>query len=223
MQLAVMPKRRRKIFTLKNKRRLPAWLAYPLSWLGHLLFLSYRLKLEPEAEAALANAEQAPIFACWHNRIIFGAAALPSRQRRRLALLISRSRDGEYIATLARLFKFQVVRGSSSRGGAPALLALKRALDEDVSPLISVDGPRGPRYSVHSGAASLARLSSRPIVPLCFSFSRYIELKSWDAMRIPLPFARIRVSAAAALYVDKDCPPDHVQAALAQELNRLCN
>lgn len=217
-----MSKPRRKIFTLKNKRRLPLWLAYPFSWLVHLLLFSCKLELDEDAEAALSNTAPAAIFACWHGRIILGAAALPRRLRKRLVLLISRSRDGEYIATMARLFKFQVARGSSSRGGGTALLMLKRALDRGVSPLIAVDGPRGPRHRVHSGIVTLAALSSHPIVPVCFDFSRYITLKSWDAMRIPLPFSRIRVSCAAPLYVSKGEEPSEIQAQIGQILSQLC-
>lgn len=203
-----MPKGLRKIFTFKNKRRLPLWLAWPLAMLGRLLFCTYRVQLEGDRENPAFNVASSAVFACWHNRVIFGVPQLPLLLRQQLSLLISASRDGEYISTLAKMFHFNVVRGSSSRGGVAALLALKREIKQNRSLIITVDGPRGPRYCVHSGIIALAALTDSPIIPLCCNFSHYLELKSWDRMQIPLPFAKITMTFGQPIRVDSFSNPE---------------
>ncbi len=192
----------RKIFTFKNKRRMPLWLAWPLALLGRLFFFTCRVKIEGYAGPSANNVACPAVFACWHNRVIFGVPQLPLSLRSNLSLLISASRDGEYIATLAKLFQFHVVRGSSSRGGVAALLAMKREIQQQRCLIIAVDGPRGPKYSVHSGIIALAALTNAPIIPLCFNYSHFVELKSWDRMQIPLPFSKVTLVFAPAVNVD---------------------
>ena len=82
----------------------------------------------PRAEGELAesgcigNADGStpPVIWCfWHRAVI------PATYRFRnqgLAVMTSRSFDGEYIARTIEKLGFRAVRGSSTRGGAPALL-----------------------------------------------------------------------------------------------------
>ncbi|HXU87623.1 MAG TPA: DUF374 domain-containing protein, partial [Methylomirabilota bacterium] len=72
------------------------------------------------------------IYGVWHGRILI-VPWLTARFRRtegarNVRVLASRSRDGELVAAFVRRFGLEVVRGSSSRGGAAALRALARAL-----------------------------------------------------------------------------------------------
>jgi lysophospholipid acyltransferase (LPLAT)-like uncharacterized protein len=211
----------RKIFTFKNKRRMPLWIAWPLALLGRLLFFTCRVKIEGCSEPWTVNVASPAIFACWHNRVIFGVPQLPLLLRRNLSLLISASRDGEYIATLAKLFQFQVVRGSSSRGGVAALMSLKHEIQKNRSLIITVDGPRGPKYCVHSGVVALAALTNAPIVPLCFNYSRYLELKSWDRMQIPLPFSKVTVVFSQPIKVDRIDDREATQELVRQQLLQI--
>lgn len=210
-----------KIFTFKNKRRLPLWLAWPLAMLGRLFFLTCRVKIEGKNSVSADNVISPAIFACWHNRIIFGVPQLPRKLREKLSLLISASRDGEYIATLAKLFHFETVRGSSSRGGMAALLALKREIQQNRSVIIAVDGPRGPRYCVHSGIVALGALTKTPVVPVCFNFSRFFEMKSWDRMQIPFPFSKVTITFAPPLLIDSLNDKSNGQELLRQELLQI--
>lgn len=200
---------------------MPLWLAWPLAVLGRLFFFTCRVKIEGCSEPWIINVASPAIFACWHNRVIFGVPQMPLALRRNLSLLISASRDGEYIATLAKLFQFQVVRGSSSRGGVAALLTLKREIQQNRSLIITVDGPRGPKYCVHSGIIALAVLTNAPIVPLCFNYSHFLELKSWDRMQIPLPFSKVTVTFAPALKVDRINDQEATRELVRKELLQI--
>ena len=61
------------------------------------------------------------IYALWHAHIL-----IPVYASRNLGIkaLISQHRDGEYIAQIVQWLGFDVARGSTTRGGAKALLSI---------------------------------------------------------------------------------------------------
>jgi lysophospholipid acyltransferase (LPLAT)-like uncharacterized protein len=133
----------------------------------------------------------------WHQHELFCARYLLLQQRRRqlrLGFLISPSVDGELVAMIVRRLGSYVIRGSSSHTGAQALKAYFEALmREKVSPVITPDGPRGPRFQFKPGAILLAQMSGRPMLPLAYAASRALQL-GWDGFVLPLPFARIAIA-----------------------------
>lgn len=106
--------------------------------------------------------------------------------------LASLSKDGELLAAVLRRLGYGVVRGSTSRGGVGALRAAEAALREGGRPALAVDGPRGPRGTVHPGAEALARRGGVPVVFATVE-ARGARLRSWDRFLVPWPFARVRV------------------------------
>ena len=132
--------------------------------------------------------DQPVIFCIWHNRL---ALCLMLYQRyvarlhpgRRLAAMVSASRDGGMLARILNHFGVQPVRGSSSRRGPQALLELTSWAERGYDLAITPDGPRGPRYSVQDGVVALARLTGLPIVPVTYHLTWKFCLRSWD--RVP--------------------------------------
>jgi len=108
-------------------------------------------------------------------------------------VLISRSRDGTLGTEVGRLLGAEVARGSTSRGGGPALRQLVRALAGGSTVLVIPDGPRGPAGELKPGVVALAGLAGVPVLPLAMAVDRGWRLRSWDRMVIPKPFARLRV------------------------------
>ncbi|MBV6417080.1 MAG: hypothetical protein CMLOHMNK_01716 [Steroidobacteraceae bacterium] len=148
-------------------------------------------------DAALA---MAPSFipVLWHQHQLFCAKWLLEQHPRVTAgFLISPSVDGEIGAMLVDRFGGVAVRGSSTHTGARALRDYYEALvKRGVSPLITPDGPRGPRFEFKPGAILLAQMSGRPMLPMAYAASRAI-LFHWDRFVIPLPFARIVIAIGA--------------------------
>ncbi len=148
----------------------------------------------------LAGANPQPaIFTIWHNRLalsleIFRQYMLRRQPERRLAALVSASRDGGLLARILEHYGVQPVRGSSSRRGPQALLELTTWAERGYDLAITPDGPRGPRYVVQEGVISLAQLTGQPIVPVAYHLSRKFCPKSWDRFQVPLPFGRCEVS-----------------------------
>ncbi|MDD2803964.1 MAG: DUF374 domain-containing protein [Elusimicrobiales bacterium] len=138
-----------------------------------------------------------------------------------LCCLVSKSKDGEYMARLLGFFGFNCVRGSSSHGGLLALRGLLRATAQGHSAVITPDGPRGPIYKMHPGVIFLAQKSGLPIIPAACALSRKRIIRSWDKYQFPLPFSRVEAVYGAPFIVS--AADDAAAKALELEniLNRL--
>lgn len=176
-------------------------------------------------QAALAEAPSlVPCF--WHQHQGFCAKYLLEQRARGLAVgwLISPSVDGELGAMLVRRVGGRVIRGSSTHTGARALRDYYRALvQENVSPVITPDGPRGPRFKFKPGAILLAQMSRRPILPMAYAASRAWLVK-WDKFVIPWPFARIAIAIGPPRYVPRVIDAAQIvrlQVEMQAELKRL--
>lgn len=153
------------------------------------------------------------IYALWHSSL---AMLAWTHRHRGIQVLVSQHQDGEVIARILATLGYGLVRGSSRRGGVEALFSLAKQLDAGLDVAITVDGPVGPRYAVQPGVALLARRSGRPIVPVIASARRTLFLPTWDALRIPLPWTRLRVQHAPAQYIPAGAPEAAVTAARHQ-------
>jgi lysophospholipid acyltransferase (LPLAT)-like uncharacterized protein len=150
--------------------------------------------------------EKPRIFAFWHNRILM----MPYIYERfcpgrRMLMLVSRSRDGEFITRIMNRFGIDGVRGSSSKGGLGALREMVRELEgksaRDIG--ITPDGPRGPRGKVQDGVLAVAMASGRPIIPVTTHLSRKWELPSWDRFQIPQPGSLCRLVVGPVVVAPK--------------------
>jgi lysophospholipid acyltransferase (LPLAT)-like uncharacterized protein len=114
------------------------------------------------------------------------------KRRRRTAVMVSWSRDGALQAGVMRVNGMRVIRGSSSKGGARALVAIVRALrNAPLDVAFAVDGPRGPHGSVQPGALACARHVQGVLVPMGSAASpARVLTRAWDRMVLPLPFSR---------------------------------
>ena len=166
------------------------------------------------------------IIAIWHNRLAISIMAynryvkrdLPTR---RMAALVSASRDGGLVAKVLENFEVTPIRGSSSRRAAPALKQLVGAAKAGYDIAITPDGPRGPCYHVQQGAIAVAQHSGLVIVPVGIGFSNKVRLKSWDQFQIPIPFSRCHVIFGEPIGVPKnltEAEREYVRLQLEQKL-----
>jgi len=128
------------------------------------------------------------------------------------AALISASRDGELLADAIKRFGFDVVRGSSSRLGASAILQLEGVLASGRDVVITPDGPRGPAYELGPGIIFLAQKSGAAVVPINIEYSSCWRIKSWARFIVPRPFARVRVIIGAPYRVRSTSTDDEFEA-----------
>lgn len=178
-------------------RLVPFLAAHLVKLVAYTLRVGYE-GLDPVEDLVARN--QRFILTFWHRRLAMMPLAYPfRRQGRGVAILSSDSRDGERSAATWRWFGIHAVRGTAADDGAKALVRMIRAVKEGWDFGITPDGPKGPRQQLKPGVLALARKTGARIVPVCVAFDRCIELKTWDAMVIPIPFARCTVSFGAPL------------------------
>jgi lysophospholipid acyltransferase (LPLAT)-like uncharacterized protein len=152
------------------------------------------------------------IGALWHNRLLIFPFVLrrffPQRDG---AALISASRDGDLLADGVKRFGYDVIRGSSSRLGASAILQLTEVLASARDVVITPDGPRGPVYELGPGIIFLAQRSGAAVLPMNLEYSRCWRLGSWDGFIVPRPFAKVRVLINQPHHVRSTTTPDEFE------------
>ncbi len=171
-------------------------------------------------DAVRASGRQ-PIYALWHGRILAGTIYLRDRG---IVVITSENFDGEWIARIIRRFGYQTARGSTSRGGARALVEMRREMQRGRPTAFTVDGPRGPARVAQPGAVWLASVTGNPIVPFHIEASSAWTVNSWDRHQIPKPGSEVAIAIGAPLDVPRRAGPDEIErarVALESALGRL--
>jgi hypothetical protein len=188
----------------------PKRLLARIGWaLMSMVAFTLRCRLDDQSGFSTGTLKGPAILCLWHNRLALAPMVYQRYFRhrastRRLAAIVSASRDGAVVAHLLRLFGMESARGSTSRRGPAAMLELARLASRGYTLAITPDGPRGPCYHLQSGVVYLAQVTQLPIVPCSMNVNWKICLKSWDRFQIPLPFSRVVVEFAPPLQVPRD-------------------
>ncbi len=193
--------------------------------LCYALHCSYRYKvLNPQyrQQAEGLHPKASFVIASWHQNCFAG---ILSHAGQNLALLVSRSFDGNLISAVAHRLGLETIRGSSRKGGQDALTELIQRVSVGQRAAFTVDGPKGPIYEVKRGIFQLSASTSAPILPLLAIADRYWTIKkSWDRFRIPKPFARVSVIYGKPFIVSQlecDTQLEALSQRLKQELHVL--
>lgn len=158
-----------------------------------LRLLARTWRVTREGDHALDETRKAGtpfVIILWHGELL---PILWAHRDQGVSVLISTHADGEIIARICESLGCRTVRGSSSRGGARALLQLVQELDGGHEVAITPDGPRGPRRSFAPGAVVAAMRAGVPIIAFGAVVDRAWRLRSWDRFVIPKPFARVTI------------------------------
>ena len=205
-----------------------AWVLY-VSILG--IKRTNRVATGSDDLEAFLRANPRTIYALWHGQHLLAPAYNPRWHR--VVAMFSRSADAELNALVAHRFGLETVRGSGGRvadraraaekGGAPALIALKRALDQGRSVCMIADVPHGEARQAGLGVVTLARISGRPVVPMALATTRRKVLeRTWDRTTINLPFGRYGLAIGAPVAVPADADDaelERCRVALTDSLN----
>ena len=175
---------------------------YTLFQIVNILCKSLRITyLNKEAIDKLENENQKFVFAFWHGSMI-----LPwyLQRYKNFAGLTSKSKDGDLLAKVLKLWKYNVVRGSSTEGGEVALGILLDYAKNRCSISITPDGPIGPYRKMKAGAVIAAKKSGFPLVMVGVGFKNKRNLKSWDKFTVPKLFTKAKVVYSDPIRIDKN-------------------
>jgi lysophospholipid acyltransferase (LPLAT)-like uncharacterized protein len=164
----------------------------PIYYLLVLYSKTLRFREEND-QILLGHMRRGPvILASWHQRL-FGGFFLPRQYKLTIPIMVSRSRDGDFIAGIAKNTGFFPVRGSSSRGGREALRGMVSAVMEYGIGGHALDGPTGPPRVVKAGLIAMAQRSGAMICPVYVIYEKYWIFNSWDRFMVPKPFSRVLI------------------------------
>ncbi|MFT7525967.1 MAG: lysophospholipid acyltransferase (LPLAT)-like uncharacterized protein [Arenicella sp.] len=148
----------------------------------------------------LNQVDRALVMSMWHSCSTTATWVLRNTA---ITVMVSNSRDGEYVSRLANLFGIQTLRGSSSSGSAKAIRSALKVLAKNRTLGVTPDGPRGPKFKMQNGALWFAASSKAPILPIHIESTRQWVLRSWDGHCLPKPFSTIHVGVGKPTWVDK--------------------
>lgn len=159
--------------------------------LVNALARSWRYRtVAPERRERVAADSRPYVFMLWHEAIF---PLLWWHRGQGIAIVVSLGRDGQYLGDYASGLGYRILPGSSSRGGARALLGAVRVLEEGRPVAITPDGPRGPHRCLKPGVVQAAQRAGAWIVPLHARGEPAWRLGTWDRLAIPKPRAEVVV------------------------------
>jgi lysophospholipid acyltransferase (LPLAT)-like uncharacterized protein len=181
---------------LLRSRAVQELLAWLIAAYVETLIVTMRWRFENrEPVDQVMDSPQGLIALFWHGRIAQGIACRPLLKSKPRRVMISLSRDGEFIALAASRLRIPPIRGSATRGtvdkgGAKAFREAIAFIRQGGVMVLTPDGPRGPKELLPIGPAQMARMADCPVFLMSLAARPAIRLNSWDAACIPLPFAR---------------------------------
>jgi lysophospholipid acyltransferase (LPLAT)-like uncharacterized protein len=208
--------------TFAFRQRLALFLISTFGTLAiRLIGPTIRLEVENE-EGGTSQLVRVPAIYCfWHQCVFASAWVFRNHQ---IAVMTSRSFDGEYIARIIQNLGFRAVRGSSSRDAARALLGMHTEIESGRTVAFTIDGPRGPRHVAKPGPVLLARNTQVPLICYHLALQNKWTLRSWDQTMIPKPFTRALVRFSKMINVPADLDSagmEKVQAEMQAALERV--
>ena len=168
---------------MKLSERQARWVTGPVSLFLRMLGRTWRVR---KLGSPCSGPEPDFVDAFCHGHMLFYISLYRGSD---CVTMISEHRDGQFLSDVVNRFGGSVARGSSTRGGARAYLEMLKKY-QDVGWVVTPDGPRGPRGSVHEGVIKMASDSNRAIRPFGYAVGAAKRLPSWDQFTIPYPFAR---------------------------------
>ena len=194
---------RSRIVVPHQPRRSQHAIAWAVFLVERLVTASLRCRWHDRSGLADLPSGPPVIFCLWHNRLAI-SMAVHRRHPRKLAALVSASKDGALLAAVLGRFGVEQIRGSSSRRGPQALLELTSRAQMGYDLAVTPDGPKGPRYVVQEGVIALAQITGLPIVPVTCNTRLKFCLKTWDGFQIPIPFSKCEVILNQPILVPRE-------------------
>ena len=218
--------------------RSPLFMSLLVQMMSGYLALTYRTLRWTREGQEIADAVQAQavaqrsgaILALWHSRVPVGPATWPqSPDRPEIRVLVSQSRDGEFIARVIAKLGLPSIRGSSlkktdtakNKGGEQAFREMVKWVKDGGAMAITPDGPRGPVEVLQKGAVALARVSGAPVLFVGVAMKPCIRLGTWDRTIIPLPFARAAMVWDGPATAGREDDPDALTVAWGERLSAV--
>ncbi|MCB1173995.1 MAG: lysophospholipid acyltransferase family protein [Leptospiraceae bacterium] len=180
-----------------------------LGFLHTVGLLNRRIDLDAHYFHSLYDQKKPFILSIWHTNVL--CSPYLNRQRN-IAVLISASKDGDYINRVVHRLGNTSIRGSTSRRSVAALKGIIKHLRSGYPVAITPDGPRGPAFALQPGIIIAAQKAGVPIIPFHYECTRQWVAKSWDEHRIPKILGTFVCSYGAPIEIPAQLSADEFEA-----------
>ena len=197
-------------------------IGYLIAFVIRVIAFSLRISFDDRCGVSdKASREGSVIWVFWHCKVFMMPIVYKKYlSKRKGTVLTSPSGDGQIIVEVMKRFGVHSIRGSTNKSPVKALRESINCLQEQNRGDLAVtpDGPRGPSRVMKLGAIKVAQMADVPIMPITISYSKCIELKTWDNFQIPLPFSRVSVVLHEFHWISKSITKEEIgESALAIE------
>jgi len=170
---------------------------------------------------SLKKKNQNYVLGFWHGTML---APWYLHRNSNFAAIVSKSKDGEILSKILKVWNYYVARGSSHKGGKEAVKQLLNFASKKKSVAITPDGPTGPEHKMKPGAVITAKKSGIPLVLVGIGYSKYYQLNSWDKFQIPRFFSTATIIYSDPVFIDDRLDFDSTDLIIKkceQTLNKL--
>ena len=155
------------------------------------------------------------VVAFWHGELLMQPFNYQKLKKNgKVSAMISEHKDGEAITKTVEYLGIHSVRGSSSKGGAKALISAIKEIKSGDDVAITPDGPRGPRHSVADGIVAIHKKANAKILVFNCKCTKYWQFNSWDKFIIPKPFGTLE------FFISEPLDVSHLENDEAKEIIR---
>ena len=170
-----------------------------------------------------AQQSGSPTLICmWHGHFIFPMIYLKNNLSD-ISVISSTHRDSMVLASVLQKYKFNLIKGSSTRGAKNVLKNMIKKYKKSESVIaITNDGPKGPARIAKAGALQLAHKMGANILFMTGRSSRFWKLKTWDRFVLPKPFATNHVYFAK-IDIPKEIDKNLIGEFITSWMNKLEN
>ncbi len=158
------------------------------------------------------------VLAFWHGKMIVPWFL---HREKNFGALVSLSNDGDILSAVLNKWKYNVVRGSSHKGGKESLENMIELARQNYSIAITPDGPTGPKEQMKAGAVVVAKKTNIPLVLIGVYIKKKFVLNSWDNFQIPKPFSKVIVKYSELIYIDENLSFDETSEVIKNQESRL--
>lgn len=179
----------------------PKRLLLSFLWLFlHVLAKTLRIKSNETAQLFLngemhkENRVGSSFLLFWHNQLLLIFLVLITRKKNLppIKVMVSSNKSADIFAALLELCGYSIVRGSANNKSLQALKGIHNAIKDNHIIAYAADGPTGPIYQFKPGAVFLSHKYKVPIDLVHIKPSRMITFKTWDRLKLPLPFTKVQ-------------------------------
>lgn len=198
--------------SLKEKYLYPI-LIEVLLWIFYLLKLTFNFVSSASFKSFEKNLHKdyrranSEILLFWHNQLILVFFTLLRTKDLNMCIMISANSDGDFMSLFLNRIGCRVIRGSSNTKSISVLRKMHKFIKLNSILGYAADGPTGPKYEFKPGAIFLSKKYKIPITLIHIKASNFFELNTWDKLKVPLPFSKLKITfkqlEPSVLYQDK--------------------